>query len=345
MYLRNYTKMKTIGWCLKGGVAAVISLILLSLFTLVYSHSGVHITNETGATDYKWEPNQYRSIMQEGFSWFKMNADGFNNLFNLADTDHVDILLMGSSHMEAGNIPTDANVGYLLNNRDAAEYITYNIGMSGHTIYQCVSNLENAVEYYNPSSYIIIETDRIDLDDQKMEEVIEGILLRIPSHDTGMMYRIQKYIPCFLPLYRELGNWISASNNKTIEVSDSSEKNNKDTSQYEALLDRFINRIIESADGRQVIILYHPETHLADGGILEKEDPNSIEIFETVCSEHGIRFIDMYDDFRKEFEDTHQLAHGFINTEVGEGHLNETGHSLVAKRLGEVIKELDNGIE
>ena len=45
------------------------------------------------------------------------------------------------------------------------------------------------------------------------------------------------------------------------------------------------------------------------------------------------------DDFYKEYVDTHQLAHGFINTEVGEGHLNEIGHSLVAKRLGDAIKE------
>ncbi len=53
----------------------------------------------------------------------------------------------------------------------------------------------------------------------------------------------------------------------------------------------------------------------------------------------------MNDDFREEFKDRHKLAHGFINTGIGEGHLNEIGHSLIARRLGGVIKELDNGIK
>lgn len=43
--------VRTIGWYVKAGVAAIISLIVLSLFTLTYSHTGLHIKNETGATD------------------------------------------------------------------------------------------------------------------------------------------------------------------------------------------------------------------------------------------------------------------------------------------------------
>lgn len=334
--------IKIVIWCIKSCVAIIISTVLLSLFTLVYSHSGVHIQNETGATDYKWEANQFRSTMQEGFSWLYMNADGFNNLFNLAETDHIDILLMGSSHMEAVNVPLNTNVGYLLNNKYAPEYITYNIGMSGHTIYHCVNNLKNAIEYYNPSRYIIIETDRIELDEQKMLEVIEDKFPKIPSHDTGLKYLVQKYIPCFLPLYREIGNWKSTGKNalkKDIENG----KLDKDRLEYNTLLNQFMQRIVEISVGNKVIILYHPETCLLSDRQFEEENIESKKIFESVCLQNGINFVDMYDDFCEEFKNSHKLAHGFINTGIGEGHLNETGHRLIARRLGTVIKELDDG--
>ena len=339
------TMFKIISWCVKAGVAAIVSLVILSLFTLVYSYSGVHITNETGATDYKWESNQYKSIMNEGFSWMKMNADGFNNSFNLADTDHVNILLMGSSHMEAVNVPGNTNVGYLLNNKELSEFVTYNIGISGHTIYQCVNNLSNAVKFYNPSSYIIIETDRISLDEEKMREVIDGCFPVIPSYDSGLMYTLQKYIPCLLPFYRELGNWIAMDNSQA-EVKSVEEEKNKDYSEsYIILLNSFFDKLVNSADSRKVIILYHPEMILDDEGLLKSENKESVEIFQKVCSEHGIAFVDMYNDFCREYTENHKMAYGFINTKVGVGHLNETGHRLIAERLGAVIKELKDGTE
>ena len=52
--------VKTIAWFVKAGIAGVIALGLLSAFTIIYSYSGVHIANDTGTTDYKWESNQFR---------------------------------------------------------------------------------------------------------------------------------------------------------------------------------------------------------------------------------------------------------------------------------------------
>jgi hypothetical protein len=338
--------LKTIGWCAKAGVSAVVSLALLSLFTLVYSHTGVHIMNKTGATDYKWEPNQYRATMSEGYSWMRMNTDGFNNSFAMSDTDHIDILLMGSSHMEAVNVSSAANVGYLLNNEVMPELVTYNIGISGHTIYQCVNNMSDAVEFYDPSSYVVIETDRVSLDEGKMEEVIDGNLPIIASHDSGLIYKIQKYVPCFLPLYRELGNWMVAGENATQTEPQEAEGMNQNLSQnYAVLLNRFFEQIVDAVGGRKVIIVYHPETALDDDGVLIPENTEYVGVFQEACVGHGIKFIDMYEDFYREYEENHNMAHGFINTEVGVGHLNEIGHKLVAERLGALIKELENGTE
>lgn len=335
--------LKSVFCFVKVGIALLISVIILSGVTIIYSNTGVHITNKSHATDYKWKPYQFKSNMKEGFSWLRMNGDGFNNCFDNNDVEKIDILLMGSSHMEAVNVPKESNVGYLLNNHDVPEYITYNIGISGHQIYQCVNNLADAVKFYNPYRYIIIETDSIELDEAKMTEVINNTFPIITSHDSGLLFYIQKCIPCFLPLYREIDNWLAIKpyHNQEMIVDDQG-NNTSNSDERKATLDKFLDQAVASAYDRQIIIVYHPATVIDDKGMLEPEDIETVDLFRSACFRHSIEFVDMYEDFNREYCDNHVLPHGFTNTAVGEGHLNEAGHRLIAERLGLVIKELDN---
>ena len=54
---------------IKIAAAGMISLVILSGFCLLYSFSGVHISNPSGSTDYKWEPGQWKATMTEGLSF------------------------------------------------------------------------------------------------------------------------------------------------------------------------------------------------------------------------------------------------------------------------------------
>lgn len=49
--------------------------------------------------------------------------------------------------------------------------------------------------------------------------------------------------------------------------------------------------------------------------------------------------MDMTDEFKALYEEKHILAHGFVNTAVGRGHLNKYGHRVIAQTLAEKIKE------
>lgn len=335
--------VKILRWILKVVLAGIISLIVMSIITVVYSHTGVHVSNPTGATDYKWESCQFRSNMAEGFSWLWLNGDGFNNSFDFADMSGTDILLMGSSHMEAVNVPKDKNVGYLLN-ENLPEWTTYNIGISGHTIYQCVNNLSAAISYYQPRSYVVIETDRVKLDEEQMMEVLEHSLAKITSHESGFLYAVQKYIPCFLPLYRELKNWMSLS----VLVKAGTTDNQLEIlveEEYTTVLDDFIKRIADTVDDRRAIIFYHPNTIIDEDGSFLEDDRDFAKVFAEVCRRNNITFVNMYDDFKKLYDDSHKLGHGFVNTAVGAGHLNVEGHRVIALRLTEAIKAQENGIE
>lgn len=140
--------MRKFLFVLKVMSAGIVSLGILSLFSIAYNYTGVHIDNTDGATDYKWEANQLLTTMGEGYAWFRVDENGFNNCGDKhSPNSDVDILLMGSSHMEAVNVSPKSNTGYILNEL-IDDKRTYNIGISGHSIYRCVSNLQDAVSCF-----------------------------------------------------------------------------------------------------------------------------------------------------------------------------------------------------
>ena len=119
--------------------AGIVSSVILTAFVFIYGFSGIHITNKTGATDYKWESCQLKTTMTEGFSWIRLDDNGFNNLDGVFSLE-PDILIMGSSHMEAVNVEKRKSTSAVLSEL-LPSYSIYNIGVSGHDIYHCAKNI------------------------------------------------------------------------------------------------------------------------------------------------------------------------------------------------------------
>lgn len=248
--------------------------------------------------------------------------------------------------MEAVNVGRAENAGALLNTL-IPEYKTYNIGISGHTIYHCVNNLEDALSYYQPTKYVVIETDRIALDPAMMESVINGGFAHIASYDSGWMYTVQKMVPAVLPVYRQLENWRAASARQPANAFAAERESQADISEkeYREVLDRFMGEIKRLCGDREVLILYHPQTRIDAAGNFITEDQTAADEFRSACENNGLHFIDMEADFKVLYEDNHILAHGFTNTAVGEGHLNRYGHRVIADKVINTIREIENGTE
>lgn len=329
-------------WSLKAAIAGVLALVILSVFVCFYHYDGVHISNVGQGTDYKWESGQLKSQMTEGFSWFFMDSNGFNN--EKAIVENIDILLMGSSPMEGCEVKQSENVGALLNT-GLSNLATYNIGMGGHTIYRCVDNLADALDIYKPEKYIIIETDKISLDIKNMSKVLDELAEAIPSYDSGFMYYLQK-IPAVKLIYNQIDNWISLEE-KTKTVT-SSPKSVSIPEDYGNVLEQFLAYASKSAEGMgcQLIIFYHPAMGLQSDGTLNfQTDETRLEVFEAACDDNGIVFLNMTEDFADFYNSQHILARGFANTSVGVGHLNKYGHRLIADKLIQVITDLEESDE
>ncbi len=125
MFIKNYI--------IKPILSVVVSIIVLSLFLLLYNLLPVHIINPKGNTDYIWPANAVWVKMTEGISYGKFDSNGYNNLEAI---DSPDIILLGSSHMEATNIMQDETIATLLNKYFKGKYLVYNLGISGHDFYK-----------------------------------------------------------------------------------------------------------------------------------------------------------------------------------------------------------------
>ena len=325
--------MKIIKTC----VAGLVALYMLSAFILVYGYSGIHISNSSGATDYKWLPHQLKTTMSEGFAWMRFDENGFNNPDN-AYSDSIDILLLGSSHLEGVHVAKNHSIAAELRNR-ITDLSVYNIGISGHTIYRCAQNLDAAVKEYRPQKYVIVETNVALPDNDSMLEVLNGKLNDIPSYDSGMLYYLQKYCPAVKTLYKSIQDWESSENRSTAPTTDDTELENGSVEQVDSsILSQFIGKMKEDCGDNQLIILYHPQTSIDKYGMLSNSTAETA-MFSAACAENDVVFINMTEDFCLLYNDQHRLAYGFSNTAVGSGHLNRYGCEVIAERLAQVIKE------
>ena len=223
--------------------SSILSVLILSAFIYFYRHS-LGMANPNKTTDVTWYPNQFCSNMQEGFSWFHFDENGFNNCFP-PKKEKIDILLIGSSQLEAIQIKPNENIGFLLNVL-IPDYYSYNIGISAHFLPVNVNNLLNAYNYYKPNNYIVIETGRIVLEIQEMINVLNGKLKRKIPIDKGINYYIKFYAPPIKSLLKKVNEQISLwKNNSTIIL----KKNNKDQDnnfinkeEYKETLNKFLHR-------------------------------------------------------------------------------------------------------
>lgn len=349
----NYMRLKKIiQWFLKVFISGTISIIILSAFSLLYYNNGIRKTSSTGVTDYSWS-NRFYSIGYEGFAAGMYDKDGYNNS-NSIPKDDIDILLMGSSQMNAYNVTPQHSTAYLLNNMMAdskLDYNLYNIGMEGHDFYICSDNLDRALNVYAPKKYVLIETRTIKLSTKSMERVLTGTRTKTPAFDSGIVYYFQK-VPYFRLMYRQLRDRFNMNDNSLNNAhskDNSIDQNNTNTmplldDAYEQMLNRYLKNLEQIAAEHHVIpiIFYIPDIMFnRDGSMQTTDDIQDISFFSKMCDKHQIEFVDLTEPFLNNYVKNKIVPFGFSNTQIGAGHLNRAGHHIIAQSLFEKIKEIE----
>jgi hypothetical protein len=274
----------------------------------------------------------------EGFGYGKMNNEGYNNIDDY-ESQKIDILLMGSSHIEGVNVAQRETTASVLNTLLKTRY-TYNIGFSGHDFLRNLNNLKDAVNYYKPQGYVVLEIQNIICSVQEIESVIYSQMKRLSSFDQGVLSYLQK-IPYLRLGYRQIKiltglhvvdmlNFSKKDNSKAEEDS-----NIINWGHMAILLDSLMVRTRKICIDNEIdfIIVYHPHLTIQKNGSVSTDYNEYLTKLRNACHNNGIYFIDMTDIFIEEYNNNHILPHGFSNTTIGAGHLNKNGHRLIANEL------------
>ena len=320
-------------------IAGFFAFIFLNILCIIYYLNPVHITTETGVTDYFWEKSAYYSKMTEGYGYGRMNNEGFNNL-NDYNNQRIEILLMGTSHMEGTNVPQNKTTAAVLNKLFTNSKYVYNIGISGHEFPHIINNVETAIQFYSPKEYVIIEIMDVRFDLLSLEQCINSDLQRLPSYDSKFVFYLQK-IPYLRLIYSQF-----KFHEDLVKRDENSKENTTiaNADRYSHALESAIKKLsrISNEHGLNIIVFYHPQLHLNfDGTIQGITDIEYLLLLKKYCAANNVFFINMFETFKKEYETIHKLPHGFSNTALGIGHLNVYGHEIIAKKLFEVINNIE----
>lgn len=332
--------MKIINQILKVFLAGFTAVIILSVVLLPYSLQPVHIPNDLKNTDYVWPPNSHWIRNTEGFSFGKFDENGFNNIEVI---NNPDIVIVGSSHMEATNVLQQQNLGYLLNQKLNDRYTVYNMGISGHTLYKVCQYLPNTLELYdNPPKVVIIETSDVILTSNKVNQVIEKTVEFTPSHNTGIIAHMQK-IPFVRLAYHQLDGGLldlfMPNNENSSDKTLAKKEEIVDLDAYKTLFEYL--KSLKDEYNSEIIIFYHPFETLNDDGTIQFENSEYLDTFSLFAQEYNITFVDMTKSFEKMYYEEHYVPHGFSTGKIASGHLNAYGHEAISASLIEVINKLE----
>lgn len=345
MYVEKYVdkrwEMKTLKTLLKVLLAGCCAVFILSILLMPYSTIPVHIKNPDKNTDYVWPSNAKWMKMTEGIAWGKYDEKGYNNAEVI---ENPDIIVLGSSHMEATNITNEENMTYILNEKIGDRYSVYNMGISGHHLYKVSKYLPVNLELFESTpKAVIIETDSVNIDQKNVDKLLEGNVDFTPSYDTGIIRKLQM-VPFLRIVHQNIDSgllklFMPEISAKTTSSVKPQEKSSIDEKPYETLL-KYIGDIGKEYS-THIIICYHPTGVLNKDGTLSYNCEEYSDVFKKYAEENGITYVNLQSEFEKMYIEKNLVSHGFTTGKVEYGHLNRYGHKKMAEALYETINKLE----
>lgn len=325
--------------------ASVVATLILSLILSVYNMVPQRVENQFHNTDYCWEPNSIWLSMVEGISYGKYDANGFNNL---EVVDNPDVLIVGSSHMDAAQVPQKQSTFYYLSQMLEDRLTVYNMGTAGHTFAKLCDYLPKSLEAYKKvPKYILIETYSTVVSDTDANNILNHTVNKTPVSNNRILKLLDR-VPFFHVIFYQLdGGLIKKLSDDGAEYpsakQDSDNIDSKKTEIDKAPYDEVFGYLeaLQKEYNTQIVIFYHPtEEFNADGTVTFTHNDTYDTFFESAI-EHNIAFVDTTAEFEDMYARDHSVPHGFITGKIGEGHLNPDGHYAVAKSLYQAIAQME----
>lgn len=325
---------------LASGLAA---FAILCCLMCGYCLSPMFTESRFGNTDFVWPAHAPWFQMVEGISWGQFDDWGFNNPQVI---ENPDILVLGSSHMEATYIMQEELLSSQLQQLLGGEATVYNMGISGNNLMKSLQYLPRTLEIFEDGpDLILIEANAFGMTQEDVSRILNGEIPSIyaPKPDW------QKPI-LGLPALRLLAKQKNLGLFKLLNPprkpapavdyelpGEPLPADSPEGEVYDPLFSYL--KDLQDSSGTQILIFYQPTEELQkDGTVFFPQDP-MVRVFEKKCRDSGIGFLDLTGKFQDLYSREHLLPHGFITGRIGTGHLNAHGHRAIAEAVNQWIQE------
>lgn len=342
---KNFMK-ESVHWLGAIGVAVVI----MNLVVGFYHSQGGWIDRDSASTLGIRIPGSLIIMGTEGRGVYRVDDRGYINDNLMLEEDYI--IVVGASYTQGFEVRKGERFTDLLNERlrTSDELLkVYNVSQSAYYFPDIISGFSALTQEFPKASNIVIEigTTQFTVDELKKAQIQreydeqqcgENIISTLSLKKRLKLF-IREYCPLINIMQSQMEQIVSKSEN-IANVGTEDVMQGADTMDY-AAYEKELNAIMQflkSAYSGNIMILFHPSVSIKENGELVMKEDETTRIFESVCNDNGIAFVSATEAFSKEYESEHIIPYGFFDTELGNGHLNSSGHRILADLLYNVLK-------
>ncbi len=345
---------------LSGITVCIAAFAAVNLVCAAYSLDAKWINRDYGATSGIYQPDSFIVTADEGLGFVRTDSRGYVNPHECQEQDFI--LCFGNSHTNAVQVMPQERYAAILENlleeNGYGRNRVYCVAQGGSTLADLVGGFNALVGEFPGADAVVLQINNIgvlpilntarDQREYRPEADVSALLENEPSSSRFMGF-IKRYMPAaaYIANYQikniktfdrdaflQAGTVISGP--AAVRAVNSVHRFRK---QIEKALDSDLKLIRSEFDGT-IIVLFHPYISISEAGEMElNTSPEELELLENACENNGIGLCYVGDDFLREYSETHTVPYGFFNTAPGKGHLNRTGHRILAEALYRKLKE------
>lgn len=315
--------------------SAMLAFVLVNLLCFFYERPTAWFDTPNGPSLAGWRPRSILVHGTEGYGITKIDENGYINPSGRLGDSYI--LMMGSSHTQGKEVPSNKKYSVLVNQHFAREtdnLFTYNIASDGNFLPTLFKHFHAAVQAFPDSKMISIEVSNTDFSVEEMQDALlqveydEGNSVANQYRNSGIKTKITNTVKESFPLLSLIKTKLKTAGAQSV----SAKTYSVDEDVYFKLLNQAMEQIRSEYEG-PIVFVYHPPVALRYDGTLELCYGTMWPEFQQACANNQIDVIDMGPYFEQWFRENKQLPYGFLNTAFGTGHLNEIGHQLIANAL------------
>lgn len=328
----------------------------LAIATVLIWGVGIFFADTPGYWEYEstsglYHPAEYtRYSRQEGRGWTQFGPFGLQNLQDTNESHRPTVLLLGDSHIEAGQIPGDQAVASCFNRMQVSSGSLDRMiawGVSGASFSTYLSWAPFILEK-QPSiekCFILVETD--DFYRQYLVWGEDGELQTEKMSFPLMAYRgmlVRLGLNSFWDFLKTMNSSVASFRIRTGPVRASLPSMSQPASREDIRRALMLLRDRMGGANKCCLVLNTLWPKLLAGNI-EVRDPD--EEFKLMLKEEshqlGIDVIELHGPFSRWLQEHQKFLRGFSNTPPGQGHWNEDGHRVVAEVISAYLDEQSSG--